>query len=77
MLKFLSGLGKEKSGDADDGATNLLDDIQLEEFDIDVPAATDQDQMHRTMFKTEVENLMNSVKSQSLEISCQFANFAN
>ena len=35
MLKFLSGLGKEKSGDADDGAANLLDDIQLEEFDID------------------------------------------
>lgn len=77
MLKFLSGLGKEKSGDADDAAANLLDDIQLEEFDIDVPAAPDQDQMHRTMFKTEVENLMNSVKTQSLEISCQFANFAN
>ena len=77
MLKFLSGLGKEQSGDADDGAANLLDDIQLEEFDIDVPAAPDHDQVHRTMFKTEVENLMNSVKTQSLEISCQFANFAN
>jgi predicted nucleic acid-binding Zn-ribbon protein len=77
MLKFLSGLGKEKSGDTDDTVANLLDDIQLEEFDIDVPAAPDHDQMHRTMFKTEVENLMNSVKTQSLEISCQFANFAN
>lgn len=77
MLKFLSGLGKEKAGDADGAPANLLDDIQLEEFDIDVPAAPDQDQVHRTMFKTEVENLMNSVKTQSLEISCQFANFAN
>lgn len=77
MLKFLSGIGKEKSGDAEDAPANLMDDIQLEEFDIDVPAAPEQDQVHRTMFKTEVENLMNSVKKQSLEISCQFANFAN
>lgn len=77
MLKFLSGLGKEKSADGEGAEANLLDDIQLEEFEIDVPAAPDQDQVHRTMFKTEVENLMNSVKSQSLEISCQFANFAN
>ena len=33
--------------------------------------------MHRSMFKTEIENLMNSVKQQSVEISCQFASFAN
>jgi chromosome segregation ATPase len=77
MLKFLSVLGKEKSGDTDAVAANLLDDIHLEEFEIDVPVAPDQDLIHRTLFKTEVETLMNSVKTQSLEISCQFANFAN
>ena len=78
MLKFLSGLGKDRINEDDAEVTTAsIDDFDLEEFEIDVPVVTEQDQVHRTLFKTEVENLMNSVKSQAVEISCQFATFAN
>lgn len=77
MLNFLAGLGKDKVSDVAENTSAPLEEFELEEFDIELSAAPDKDQMHRSLFRTEVENLMNSVKQQSVEISCQFAAFAN
>jgi chromosome segregation ATPase len=77
MLNFLAGLGKDKTNEVVSIPAASLDEFELEAFDIELAPVPEKDQMHRSLFKTEVENLMNSVKQQSVEISCQFASFAN
>ncbi len=77
MLSFLAGLGKDKPVELVSSLAVSTEDFDLEAFDIELAPASEKDQMHRSLFKTEVENLMNSVKQQSVEISCQFATFAN
>lgn len=77
MLNFLAGLGKDKAMDDVEIESAPLEEFDLEEFDIELSLAPEKDQMHRSLFRTEVENLMNSVKQQSVDISCQFATFAN
>jgi DNA repair exonuclease SbcCD ATPase subunit len=77
MLNFLTGLGKDKTGGATSNTSAPPDDFELEEFEIELAVAPEIDQMHRSLFKTEVENLMSSVRQQSVELSCQFASFAN
>ncbi len=77
MLNFLAGLGKDKVNEEIEFTSAPLEEFDLEEFDIELSLAPEKDQMHRSLFRTEVENLMNSVKQQSVDISCQFATFAN
>ncbi len=78
MLEFLSRRSRDVSkADApvDEEAEFAFDDVELGDLEQEPVAAINLEEDETE--GSELENLMNSIKQQSIEISCEFAAFAN
>lgn len=77
MLEFLSRRSKDMPVQEGMAQENEIDIDETELGDLDTETLDFSDDIQETVSESELEDLMGAIKQQSIDISCEFAAFAN